>query len=616
MAVHRGDTRGEPCGGARVTPVLPLFDPQIERMFVAALLRDPGLLLGELEAFAADDLTDFHAVAVFRVIRSIEARNEPISAEVVRAELAACGFNAAVSGHHANPDRGWFDELLDLEIPDNPPIYSWAHQILELKAGLRASLADAEPVPATPRRMPRGPRCDNDEPVRLAEAFLRYAYTTEEQPTLVRWARAWWRYDGSRYVEHDDEALERDVIRFLDVAVAPQREKDPSTGKFTSHLRRVVATSKHVNDTRKALIGVAPTVAIDAPHWLAEAEDDPPVDRVVACQNGILDLGELKLYPRTPRLFTTTALGAEWQPDAVAPTAWLDFLRSLWGDDAESVLALQQVFGYLLTQDTSQQKIFALIGPPRSGKGTIARVLKALLGDDAVVNPTLASLEQPFGLAPLVGRSVAVIGDARLGGRQDQAQVVERLLSISGEDPLSINRKNRDEITVRLRTRVLLISNELPRLYDTSGALASRFVILSLSRSFLGSEDTGLERKLLAELPGILRWAVEGRQDLAERGRFVEPLASEQARRHLAEVSSPIATFLAEQCRLGEELEIGRDGLYDAYKDWCKASGIDKPRDKAWFGRDLHTLHPEVGEAQRSRPDGKRYRVYRGIGIA
>jgi putative DNA primase/helicase len=592
-----------------MTQTLPLFDAQLERLLVAALLRDPRSLRSELESFAADDFTDFQAIATFRAIRNVEARGAEIGTAAVRDELAAAELEAAVGGARAHPNRGWFDELIALPVPDHPPIARWAREILELKAATMAAVAGAEPVP---RRPPRGPRCDNAEPVRLAEAFLRYAYTVEGEPTLVRWARAWWRYDGTRYLEHDDEALERDVIRFLDIAVAPHR--DPKTGR--THFERVVATTKHVNDTRKALIAVAPTVAIDAPHWLSAADRDPPLDRVVACQNGIVDLETLELRACTPRLFTTTALGTRWVFDAPAPEQWLAFLRSLWGNDTESILVLQQVFGYLLTPDTSQQKLFALIGPPRSGKGTIARVLKALLGDDAVVNPTLASLEQPFGLAPLVGRSVAIIGDARLGGRQDQAQVVERLLSISGEDPLNINRKNRDEITVRLRTRVMLISNELPRLYDTSGALASRFVILSLSRSFLGSEDTALEGKLIAELPGILRWAIEGRQDLHERGRFVEPLASEPARRHLAEIASPIASFLEDRCTLAQGGEAGRDALYDVYKDWCKASGIDKPRDKAWFGRDLHTLHPELKEAQRSRPDGKRYRVYLGISLS
>ncbi len=60
------------------------------------------------------------------------------------------------------------------------------------------------------------------------------------------------------------------------------------------------------------------------------------------------------------------------------------FLKSLWPDDQQAINTLQEIFGYLITSDTKQQKIFSLVGPMRSGKGTIARILTALLGQDSV----------------------------------------------------------------------------------------------------------------------------------------------------------------------------------------------------------------------------------------
>ena len=58
---------------------------------------------------------------------------------------------------------------------------------------------------------------------------------------------------------------------------------------------------------------------------------------------------------------------------------------------------------------------------------------------------------------------------SRLGGRTDSQIVVERLLSISGEDALTIDRKNLEPTTVKLPTRLMVFSNELPRLGDSSG---------------------------------------------------------------------------------------------------------------------------------------------------
>lgn len=457
----------------------------------------------------------------------------------------------------------------------------------------------------------RAPVAQNREPLRLAECFRCTSYELAGEPTLVRWARAWWTYDGVRYVEHDDEKLKRDVFGFLDVVVTER--KDPDTGEVRRE--RVTARHKGVHELIQALLRVMPILDGGAPQWVVPHEKDPVATRLVPCQNGLLDLKERKVYPPTPRLFATQVLGAPWVDDTPEPVAWLKFLASIWGEDRESVRALQQMFGYLISSDTAFQKLFAIVGPKRSGKSTIGRILKALIGEDSVVNPTLSSLERQFGLAPLVGKSVAIIGDARLGGRADQATVVERLLSISGEDPISVDRKNRDSINVRLRVRILLLSNELPRLYDTSGALASRFLILQTTRSYFGDEDIGLEDRLLAELPGILKWAVEGYHDLLENGRFVSPAASEQAIADLEAISSPITVFLRDHCEVEAGRQIECEELYERWADWCKKNGRDAGNQQV-FGRDLRTALPGISVVQRKQLDGKRRRFYEGVSLA
>ena len=141
-----------------------------------------------------------------------------------------------------------------------------------------------------------------------------------------------------------------------------------------------------------------------------------------------------------------------------------------------------------------------MVGPTRCGKGTIARTLTELVGRDNVAAPTLASLSTNFGLAPLIGKPLAIIADARLGSRSDPAAIAERLLSVSGEDALTIDRKFQPAWTGRLPTRFVVLTNELPRLVDASGALAKRFLVLTMQQSFLGREDHGLTGKLLAEL--------------------------------------------------------------------------------------------------------------------
>jgi Family of unknown function (DUF5906) len=150
-----------------------------------------------------------------------------------------------------------------------------------------------------------------------------------------------------------------------------------------------------------------------------------------------------------------------------------------------------------------------MVGPTRGGKGVIARVMTALIGRKNVAGPTLNSLSGEFGLAPLIGKPLAVISDARFAGK-DSSIVVERLLSISGEDTLTVNRKYRDQWTGKLPSRLHVLSNELPKLGDASTAIVGRIVLLLLANSWLGKEDHNLEPALHTELTGILNWALEG----------------------------------------------------------------------------------------------------------
>ncbi len=221
----------------------------------------------------------------------------------------------------------------------------------------------------------------------------------------------------------------------------------------------------------------------------------------------------------TPRFFTTSALEFDPDPAAAPPNSWHEFLHQLFDGDLEALELLQEWFGYCLTGDTSQQKMMLIVGPKRSGKGTIARVLTRLIGTGNVCGPTTSSLAGTFGLQPLIGKTLALVSDARFHG-ENIPTVLERLLLITGEDAVTIDRKFLGSVTMKLPTRFMFLSNEFPKLTDASGALASRFMILRLTQSFFGNEDHGLTDRLISELPGILNWAIEGWRRLRERGRF------------------------------------------------------------------------------------------------
>src|SRR5262249_36344711 len=132
--------------------------------------------------------------------------------------------------------------------------------------------------------------------------------------------------------------------------------------------------------------------------------------------------------------------------EAAPPALWLEKPGEWFSGDAASIAGLQEWMGYLLTADTSLHKILFVVGSKRSGKGTIINTVTELAGAANVAATNFVSLGSNFGLQPLVGKRIAVMPDARLACRADQlAALTERLLSISGEDAQTVNRKNMRE---------------------------------------------------------------------------------------------------------------------------------------------------------------------------
>ena len=94
----------------------------------------------------------------------------------------------------------------------------------------------------------------------------------------------------------------------------------------------------------------------------------------------------------SPGFVSMHGVGYDYEPFIKAPL-WEQTLQEVFDGDKESIETLQEMIGYLMVSDTSQQKIFAIIGQKRSGKGTIGRVLHDLIGREHVRHPTLDSLK-------------------------------------------------------------------------------------------------------------------------------------------------------------------------------------------------------------------------------
>jgi putative DNA primase/helicase len=451
---------------------------------------------------------------------------------------------------------------------------------------------------------------DPADPMRSAVKLLETKYTDENSVrSLHRQRETFWVWNGACFEIVEKEIMEAIVWAFTERAKAP--------GKMGS------VPFKPTNDKVQGIIHALRARAqlsskVEVPAWLADAESHPPPVEFVAVKNGLLHLPTGELWKPTPTYFNTSASDVTFDPDAPMPAKWLAFLDQIFGDDVEARNATQEFIGYCLLSDTSQQKILLVVGPPRSGKGTMGRVIRELVGRDTVAGPTMHSLGGEFGLEPLIPRPVAIISDARIGAKTDKAAVTERLLSISGEDTLSVNRKNTSFWHGKLQTRFIILTNELPALSDGSGAMANRFIIIVLKTSFLGQEDPGLFDRLKTEMSGILNWAIAGYERLRARGHFLQPTSGQEALEEIEQLASPVKAFVRAVCDVEPGLSVPVDELWTQYQTWVEnqssQGGGKFTGTKDWFGRNLRAAVPGLDKGD-TYPDGKRTPIYKGIGL-
>lgn len=435
---------------------------------------------------------------------------------------------------------------------------------------------------------------------------------------LRRYAGQWWVWqalDGGlpRWKEVPDELLLARVGRMLDSYNAWQRGKwKPaalSGGRVIDIMHAAIAYTAVTGDMPTWL---EPQVTLDGMvRWLDEVrfcdrKVPGPMNgaAVVATEDGLIDVeawcrGEVRVVPPTPcwfgrscapfRLPLERLRGLNVSDDlAMGPLigemcpTWLEFLGQTFQDSERCIAALQEWFGYCLTPDIALQKILWLQGLPGSGKGTIREVLTAVVGDDNVAMvPDLESLTGRFDMGSLVGRNVAIIPELRIGRHTDVAIALNRLLMISGGDPVAVEDKfsNRQPL-VRLSAKFMVTPNEEPKVSDSSSALIRRLLVVPMGHPPKKADPT-LPGRLRAEAQGVMLWSLVGLARLRRNGDFTQPEEGAEIIDEMRRRMSPVRAFVEDACVLQAGSRVRTDVFLAAYKSWMAGQGHGEVHDTA-----------------------------------
>ncbi len=326
-------------------------------------------------------------------------------------------------------------------------------------------------------------------------------------------------------------------------------------------------------------------------------------------ENGLLDVNTRELLPHTPDFLSTMRIPIAYDPQAKCPKIQ-EFLGAILRP--EDMKVILEFFGYILIPDYSIPVVLILLGAGSNGKTQLLRLLGQFIGRGNYVSISLQDIENnSFAVANLEGKLVNIQGDLS----SQWLSGVGRLKQLSGQDPISANRKYRDPLHFDNFARLVFASNKPPEIEEDTLAIWRRILPLDLPNKFEGEKDVKNYIHTIVtpqELSGLLNLALDGLQQLLVKGDFSYQGSYDDRSRQYTIASRPARIFVEECCDVGPEFKILKEELYKAYERFCGENRVQLSGDSE-FGKKLREVPGLSIKDKKYQKEGVRVRWWLGI---
>ena len=296
--------------------------------------------------------------------------------------------------------------------------------------------------------------------------------------------------------------------------------------------------------------------------------------------NGIItfgDAGQVLFGPFSPEDYSRNQSPIASDPEAECPRFLNQLLYpAVSHDDADLI---QRWVGLALLGYNLPQRFLILDGTAGGGKGSLVRIVQALVGPQNCIQLRTSQLESRFESFRFLGKTLLtgpdVPGDFM---NQKGALAVKALV---GGDPLTGEGKglNGDFQMFGTFNLVITCNSRLRfRLEDDDDAWRRRLMIVRYERPPVTKRIPDFDKVLLREEgPGILRWAIEGfvklKADLAEKGDFRLTPAQQGRIDSLLQESDSLRLFVKTRVEPSDGSSITTSDLVQAYAVFCADQG-------------------------------------------
>ena len=388
--------------------------------------------------------------------------------------------------------------------------------------------------------------------VDMADGFA--AKHSPELRYVAEWGR-WMKYDGKTWRD-EKTLLVFDLTRAFCKELARQSNK-PADIKSIKSAKTIAAVERIAKADRR----IAATIEQwDADPWLLNTPD------------GVVDLRIGKIRPHRPDDYMTkvTLVG----PGGDCPM-WQAHLNLIMNNDVELVSYLQRAFGYSLTGITREHALFFAYGTGANGKGTTYDAVAKILGSYARTAPmktfTASKIEEhPTELAMLRGARLVMANETEEG----RSWAESRIKLLTGGDKIPARFMRQDYFDFFPQFKLWFSGNHKPSLRSVDEAIRRRFNLLPFTVTIPTEErDQKFAEKLMAELPGILKWMIDGCLAWQKIG-LCAPQAVLDATADYLKSEDTLRQWFAECCVVHSQSQgLFTSELYARWKRWAEDAG-------------------------------------------
>jgi putative DNA primase/helicase len=460
-----------------------------------------------------------------------------------------------------------------------------------------AELSKALRGPSVPTVKTKRPMTEFGNTERMLDKYGEGLMYVPELSSWFCWTGIYWRKSSDVEIEH----YAKETVRALNAEGAEEAD--------LAEFFKFCAISQQAKMVRNMV-----QLAKSDPLVYVPARELDKESRYLGATNGVIDLKTGKLLPPDKNLRITRTTGCDYLPGAGAGL-WRQTILDVLSGDEELALYLQTLMGYAAMGKPDQDVMLIPHGGGSNGKSTVFNTLRKTFGGyakSAEASSFVSDAKNGGGaggaradLVALRGARFVYVNEPDENGELREGSVK----AMTGGDTITARGLYAtDMIEIEPSWLAVMPTNHKPIVKGDDDGIWRRLLLMPFLRNFekdpTVEKDPERETKLLAEMPGVLNWIVEGalryqREGLKKNGRV--RAASDSYRNDM----DLLAEWLDECCEISPEASAQSNALWKSWEEFAKNRGLLKYISSAnLLGRRLENRFP----ARKSK-NGARFRT-------